>query len=59
MLIVYHSEMLVRQYSAPIGITLGDGPTLHLDGGQREFQGYSPISLLTPSRNVLQSLTRL
>jgi hypothetical protein len=43
MLVAYHSEMLVRQYPLPIGITLGDGMALHFDVGQREFQGYSTI----------------
>ena len=51
MLVVHHSEIFVRQYSAPISITLGDGLTLHLDGGQHEFQGYSPMITAYPFKN--------
>jgi hypothetical protein len=52
-LVVHHLEMLVRQYSAPIGITLGDGPALHLDRGHREFQGYSPMITAYPFKNCV------
>jgi hypothetical protein len=53
MLIVHHSEMLFRQYPLLISITLGDGLTLHFDGGQRELQGYSSMITAYPFKNCI------